>query len=107
MARWSRVEAFLDKEVQRETKRILAKAKAAMGLGNGHSNGTVTAKPKRKVKIINIGKKDIARARRTHGQYLGLTRRLTPGQKAHVKALRANEGIRAAISEAKRLRALD
>ncbi len=37
------------------------------------------------------------------GQYMGYLRNLKPRQKAQVKALRARKGLRAAISEAKRL----
>ncbi len=107
MNRWSKVEALLDKELKRQVQLILGNVKKAMALGHkgGNGNGTVTAKPKRKVKIVNIGKKDINRARQLHGAYLGLTRRLTDQQKRDVKDIRARKGVRSAIAAAKKYRA--
>ena len=98
MNRWTKVEAFLDKEVQRETKRIIAKAKAAMGLGNGNGH-TKPIEAKRRKSSAKVKS-----ARQLHGKYLGLTRGLTPQDRSEVAKQRIDKGVRAAIAMAKRLR---
>ncbi len=59
----------------------------------------VATKPRRKLTI--------SRARRTalklQGQYMGYLRNLKPKQKAEVKAVREEKGIRAAIAAARRM----
>ncbi len=114
--RWDRINKMLDKEVQRETKRILAKAKAAMGLSNGHSNGVVTARKvnkalassrraiKRAYHAESPIHKRLLNARVLHGRYLGLTRNLPPAQKKAIREIRAEKGVRAAIAAAKNVR---
>jgi hypothetical protein len=43
------------------------------------------------------------RALRLHGKYLGYLRHLRPRQKAEARALRAKNGVRAAIARARKL----
>ena len=45
------------------------------------------------------------KALKLHGRYMGYIRQLKPRAKAHVRALRASKGVRAAIAKARKLAA--
>ena len=98
MSKWDKVHEVLDREVDREVKRVLGKIKAVVG-GRGNGNGAtkpISAKPR---------KKKASPQRALHGRYLGLTRTLPKDQRAKLSALYKEKGVRHAIAEAKRMRA--
>ena len=104
MGKWDKVHAILDREVEREVKRVLGKIKAVVG-GRGNGNGhtkPIEAKT-RKAKPLPSGKPTAQR--QLHGKYLGLTRTLPKEQKAKLSELYKSKGVRAALAEAKRMRA--
>jgi hypothetical protein len=98
--RWSKIEALLDKEVQRETRKYLAKIRAVVS--GGHGNGVITARPVKAKKRVPRG---TSLKRQLHGKYLGLTRTLPKAEKAKLSALYKEKGVRAAIRAAKAARA--
>ena len=92
----------MDREVQRETRVYLLKIKAlGSGKGNGHTNGDAKKAAKRR----NVPRGTPSPQRVLHGRYLGLTRLMGAGNKAHLSALYKEKGVRAAIREAKRIAA--
>lgn len=105
MGNWDKINKMLDRELAIRERVILKRisalvsgrktAKAASN-GNGHTK-PITTKRKQSAAVKN--------ARQLHGSYLGLTRTLTASQKAQVKKTRQENGVRAAIKEAKALRA--
>jgi hypothetical protein len=115
MGKWSHIEALLDRAVQKETKRIIAKAKAAMGLGNGNGH-TKPITTKRLNRAIRRTDKAVAKAyhaespivasfknkkRVLHGKFLGISRPLPKGEKERISKIYKEKGVRAAIKEAK------
>ncbi len=64
-----------------------------------NSSATPDGKPRRKLKLSPARLK----ALRLHGKYLGYLRHLKPRQKAKVRRLRTEKGIRAAIARAREL----
>jgi hypothetical protein len=72
-----------------------------VALTNGAGRGAVprSAPPKRKLRLTPERKA----ALQLQGSYMGHLRNLKPREKARVKALRVDKGIRVAISMAKKL----
>lgn len=127
MDRWQRVNAFLDKEVDRAVNAKFTEMKALLGKrANGKGNGE--AKPiQAKGKPINFDsfyaatikkygpqlKKNFRKrsglhkpsaARLQAGKWMGTIRSLSAADKAKAKKVREEKGFRAGIAEARRLR---
>lgn len=72
-----------------------------VALTNGAGRG-VSLDRGRKKRALNLSPQRRA-ALKLQGQYMGYLRNLKPRQKARVKALRAEKGLRAAIAMARRM----
>ena len=99
MSKWDKVHAILDREVDREVKRVLGKIKAVVG---GRGNGNGHTKP---IEAKRVQKKPVSAQRALHGRYLGLTRTLPKEQKAKLSEVYKSQGVRAALAMAKKFRA--
>jgi len=102
--KWDRVHAILDREVQREVKKVLGRIKAVVG-GRSNGNGVTVTKKATRSKSVPRGTSAPSKQRQLHGRYLGLVRTLPAKEKARLSALYKEDGVRAAIAEARKIRA--
>ena len=113
MSKWDQVHKILDREVEREVRKVLGRIKAVVGgRGNGSGAIRVTAATRRAVKRAYHAKSPIveklagpSKQRQLHGRYLGLIRTLPAAAKKECSALYKEKGVRAAIAEARKIRA--
>jgi len=106
VSKWDQVHRILDREVQREVKKVLGRIKAVVG-GKGNGNGTtrVMAKRRKAVTYNTTRAKAPSKQRQLHGRYLGLIRTLPKAEKARLSALYKEDGVRKAIAEARKVHA--